>query len=154
PEDTARLKELSQRAKGATDEEIHAICREEIRIFFGPYLVHPGGHDRDWTEMCDMPVAAMQNGPVVGKAVNDSLGDFDLSPALAKLKMPVLVIEGEKTNVPPDSTREWAKNPSNARLLLIPDSGHATFIDQPAALVPEIETFLQGAWPTNSKQVE
>ena len=154
PEDTARLKELGQRAKGATDDELRAICREEIRIFFGPYLFHADGHDHDWSEMCDMPVAAMRNVGVVGKAVTGSLGGFDFRPTLAKLKAPTLVIEGEKTNIPLDSTREWAKSSPNARLLLIPDSGHATFIDQPAVLVREIETFLQGAWPTNSKPVD
>ena len=154
PEDTARLKELVQRARGATDEEVHTICKEEIRIIFGPYLFHAGGHERDWSEMCDMPVAAMRNASVVGNAVTRSLGDFDLRPILAKLKVPTLVIEGEKTNVPLDSTREWAKNSPNARLLLIPDSGHATFIDQPAVLVREIQTFLQGGWPPNSKPVE
>jgi proline iminopeptidase len=154
PEDTARLKELSNRAKNAKDEEIHAIYKEEIRIFFGPYLFHPEGHDRDWSQMSDVPVPAMRNAAVVGKAVNASLGNFDLRPTLAKLKMPTLVIEGEKTNVPLDSTREWAKSPSNARLLLIPDAGHATFIDQPNALLREIEIFLQGDWPKNSREIE
>lgn len=154
PEDTARLKELAQGAKGATDDEIHTICKEETRIIFGPYLFHADDHDRDWSEMCDMPVAAMRNTPVVNKAVNDSLGDFDLRPIVSKLKMPVLVIEGERTNVPLDSTHEWATNPPNARLLLIPDAGHATFVDQPAALLREIETFLRGDWPATAKPVE
>lgn len=67
--------------------------------------------------------------------------------------MPILVIEGEKTNVPLDSTREWAKNPPHARLLLIPDAGHATFIDQPTTLLHEIEVFLRGDWPDNSKEI-
>ena len=66
----------------------------------------------------------------------------------------MLVIEGEKTNVPLDSTREWAKTPPNARLLLIPDAGHATFVDQPNVLLREIEIFLEGSWPTNSKKTE
>jgi len=154
PEDKARLKELSSRAKNANNEEIHAIYKEEIRIVFGPYLFHPEGHDRDWSEMSDVPVQAMRNAAVVDKAVNASLGNFDLRPTLAKLEMPTLVIEGEKTNVPLDSTLDWAKSPPNARLLLIPDAGHATFIDQPNALLREIEIFLQGGWPKDSKEVE
>jgi hypothetical protein len=63
-------------------------------------------------------------------------------------------MEGEKTNVPLDSTREWAKAPPHARLLLLPNAGHATFIDQPEALLREIEVFLQGGWPANSKEME
>jgi proline iminopeptidase len=154
PDDKARLKELGNRAKTATDKEIPTICREEIRIIFGPYLFHADGHDDDWSEMCDVPAAAIRNARVVANAVNGSLGNFDLRPTLAKLTMPALIVEGEKTNVPLESTREWAKGPRDARLLLIPDAGHATFVDQPHVLLREIEVFLQGAWPTNSKKVE
>lgn len=93
-------------------------------------------------------------GPKFIESRSDSLGDFDLRPTLAKLKMPALVVEGEKTNVPLDSTREWARNPPNARLLLIPDVGHATFIGKPGVLPGEIETFLQGGWPASSKPAE
>jgi proline iminopeptidase len=149
--DTARLKELVKRSKTATDEELNAICKEETRIIFGPYLSNPDGHDHDWSEMCDVPVPAMRNAPIVDKAVTGSLGDFDLRPTLAKLEMPALVVEGEKTNVPLDSTQEWAKAIPNARLLLIPDAGHAAFIDQPENLLREIEVFVQGAWPAKSK---
>ena len=153
PEDTARLKELVRSAKGAPDTELNTICREEIRIIFGPYLFHPDGHGQDWSEMCDVPAAAMRNASAVAAAVNHSLGGFDFRPTLAKLQMPALVVEGEKTNVPLDSTREWAKAPPNARLLLIPDAGHAAFIDQPEVLLREIEVFLGGAWPNNSKEM-
>ena len=154
PEDTKRLQELAQSAKDASEEKLNAICRDETQIVFGPYLFHPDGHERDWKEMCDVPSAALRNVAVVNAAINSSLGDFDLHPTLAKLRVPVLVIEGEKTNVPLDSTREWAKTPPNARLLLIPDAGHATFVDQPNVLLREIEIFLQGSWPTNSKKTE
>jgi len=153
PNDKARLKELVKSAKGAPEKELNAICQDETRIFFGPYVFHSAGHERDWIEMCDVPPAAMRNTRIVNDAVNGSLGNFDLRPTLAKLNIPVLVIEGEKTNVPLDSTREWAKTPSNARLLLIPNAGHATFVDQPANLLREIETFLGGSWPNNSKEV-
>jgi proline iminopeptidase len=154
PEDTAHVKELAKRAETAADEELPPICREEIRLVFRPYLFHPAGHDHYWSEMCDVPVAAMHSARVVGSAVTGSLGDFDLRPTLAKLTMPALIVEGEKTNVPLDSTREWAKAPPHARLLLIADAGHATFIDQPDVLLREIEIFLQGGWPTNSKKIE
>ena len=152
-EDKARLQELAKSAKDASEKQLNTICRDETRIVFGPYLFHPEGHEHDWEEMCDVPPAAMRNTRVVNDVINSSLGDFDLRPTVTKLKVPILVIEGEKTNVPLDSTREWAKAPSNARLLLIPDAGHATFIDQPAALLHEIEVFLQGNWPTNSKEI-
>jgi hypothetical protein len=38
--------------------------------------------------------------------------------------------------------------------MLIPYAYHATFIDEPDILLREIEIFLQGGWPTNSKKTE
>jgi pimeloyl-ACP methyl ester carboxylesterase len=66
---------------------------------------------------------------------------------LGELNVPVLVIEGEKTNVPLDGTEEWAKTPLDARMLLIPDSGHTAFVDEPQAVVHAIRVFLNGEWP-------
>jgi hypothetical protein len=48
----------------------------------------------------------MRNARAVDNAVTGSLGNFDLHPTLAKLTMPALIVEGEKTNVPLDSTRQ------------------------------------------------
>jgi len=81
-----------------------------------------------------------------------SLGDFDFRPMLAKLKVPVLVVEGERTNVPLDATREWAKATPRAKLLLIPKEGHMALEEKPQAL-EEIGAFLRGKWPRTAKKM-
>ena len=81
------------------------------------------------------------------------LGDFDLRPMVSKLKVPALVIEGEKTNVPLDGTEEWAKTPQDARMLLIPDAGHAAFVDEPQAVVYGVRVFLNGEWPKMARRL-
>jgi pimeloyl-ACP methyl ester carboxylesterase len=83
----------------------------------------------------------------VFKAVLGSLGDFDFRPTLRRITVPALVIEGAKTIVPLDSTREWAKAASDRRLLLIPDAGHANYVDQREAVLGAIQVFLRGVWP-------
>jgi pimeloyl-ACP methyl ester carboxylesterase len=63
-----------------------------------------------------------------------------------------LVVEGEKTNVPLDATREWVKAAPRARLLLIPNAGHFTLVEKPEAL-RDIGTFLGGKWPAAAKEI-
>jgi proline iminopeptidase len=147
PADNNRVEELEKLDETATDDQLIVNCREEDRISFKPYLYGPGNYDRGRQDACDDPPAAIRNGALVGQAVADSLGDFDFRPMLKKLSVPVLVVEGEKTNVPLDSTREWANAPSHARLLLIANAGHAAYVDQPAVLIRDLESFLEATHP-------
>ena len=142
PAETARLKELQKLDTTANDEQIVANCREEDRIAFKAYVYIAANYDRNRSDACDDPPAAIRNAAIVFPAVIDSLANFDFRPMLKKLHVPVLVIEGAKTNVPLDSTQEWANNPPNARLVLIPDAGHASFVDQPDAVIRALESFL------------
>jgi proline iminopeptidase len=142
--DNDRMTQLEKLDRTATDDQLIANCREEDRISFKAYLYKLGSYDQGRHDACDDPAAAIRNGAFVGQAVADSLGDFDFRPILKKLSVPVLVVEGEKTNVPLDSTREWANAPTHARLLLIANAGHAAYIDQPAVLIRDIEAFLGG----------
>jgi pimeloyl-ACP methyl ester carboxylesterase len=135
---------------------------ERFRILLGPYFFNPGSYDasrpeatiagREIAGLCGVPPAAIRNLDLVADAVMSSLGDFDLRPMLAKLKVPVLVVEGEKTNVPLDATREWVKAIPGARLLLIPDAGHMALEEKPEA-VHEIGAFLSGQWPPTANEI-
>ena len=154
PQDASRMKEIEKEADGADDEKIKSICREQMRISSKSYLVDPKRYDQSPWDLCDESAAAIRNVAVVFKAVVTPLGDFDFRPVIAKLNMPALVIEGDKTNVPLDATREWAKKPADARLDLVPNAGHATFVDRPEAVLEEIETFLAGVWPANAKKLK
>jgi len=77
----------------------------------------------------------------------DFINELLTSRFLAELKVPVLVIGGEKSNLPLDGTEEWAKIPQDARMLLIPEAGHAAFVDEPQDAVHAIRVFLNGEWP-------
>jgi pimeloyl-ACP methyl ester carboxylesterase len=162
PKDAARLKEIENEWGTASDDQIRAMCIEKFRILTGPYLFNPSSYDasrpettiygREIAGVCSIPPAAIRNLDLVAGAVMGSLGDFDLRPMLAKLKVPVLVVEGEKTNVPLDATREWVKAIPGARLLLIPDAGHMALEEKPEA-VHEIGAFLSGHWPPIAKEI-
>lgn len=162
PKGLERMKELQKEWATAGDDQIEAVCREYCSIFMGPYLFNARSLDpsrlettvagREIAGMCGVPPAAVKNQLFVSQAVSRSLGDFDFRPMLAKLKVPVLVVEGEKTNVPLDATEEWVKSTPGARLLLIPNAGHMALEEQPEAL-QEIAKFLNGKWPTTAREM-
>ncbi len=54
----------------------------------------------------------------------------------------------------PTGVERHRPQPEGRAIGKIADAGHAMFIDQPNALPREIEIFLQGGWPKNSKEVE
>lgn len=149
-EDKARLQAIGARGINMSDSELVSLCREEMHLFFKPYVVDTAVLGRERVSVCDVPPRALRNSGVTGASINRSLGRFDLRPQMARLTVPVLVIEGAETHVPLAGTREWVKSSPGARLLLIPHSGHAVFLDQPDALTQAIATFLSGPWPAGA----
>jgi len=147
-EDSTQIQELAKQMETAPDDKLPAICHERERILLRLYLFHPQPMEGSSWDTCNSSAAALRNSPRVFRAVISSLGDFDMRPMLSRLKVPALVIEGDKTNIPLDATREWAKCPPDARLLLIPNAGHAAFVDQTEAVLEAIQSFLGGQWPS------
>ena len=144
PEAAARQRAIRERLPAAGDEETIALCREASDITFRPYLARPTAEKlRHAQARCDIPPAAIRNRPLVETATFASLGAWDFRPLLARLSMPALVVEGERTNVPLAATREWVRALPNARLVLIPDAGHEMFVDQPRRFLQAAEAFLQ-----------
>ena len=105
---------------------------------------------------------ALSQGPPAGDAITPagqialrrtlaSLGDWDFRPAMKKVRARTLVVEGEYTPVPLDQVRIWASTIPNARLLLVPKTGHAyPHIENPAFFFPALEQFLSGKWPSSA----
>lgn len=57
-----------------------------------------------------------------------SLGDYDLRPALARLRLPALVLHGDDDPIPPDSARVTAEA-LGARFELLPRCGHVPYVE-------------------------
>ncbi|MEK6283978.1 MAG: alpha/beta fold hydrolase [Acidobacteriota bacterium] len=150
----ARLSKIRQVLPNAKDQEALALCLESFSISSPPYLMNPAAFTRERSEqMCDAPAEALRNRWVVVFAVFESLGDWDFRPMLAQITAPALVVEGEKTNVPLDATRAWAKSLPNGRLLLISNAGHVHFVEQPTAFFKAADRFLRGKFPKQALSV-
>lgn len=151
---TARRAEIQAKLPTATDEETTALCREMSDLVFRLYLHDPTPEKLAHAALrCEIPPAAIRNRPVVESATLASLGDWDLRPKLEQIMAPALVVEGARSNVPLDATREWAALLPNARLLLLPDAGHEAVVDRPAAFLAAARTFLRGRFPRDAELV-
>lgn len=69
----------------------------------------------------------------------------DLTPLLAKIKIPTLLIWGEKdTATPVRDGRTMNNKIPNSQLIVYKEGGHYAFLDQPFEFVSNVLTFLTG----------
>ena len=71
----------------------------------------------------------------------DSLGDFDLRPALPALTLPALVLHGESDPIPLEAAAELARG-LRAPLERIPACGHVPYVEAPATFTRLLDGFL------------
>ena len=78
-----------------------------------------------------------------------ALAAFDVRPRLAAIRCPTLVVAGDRDRTVPRAAAEaLARDIPNARLVVIPDSGHATPYDQSDAFSRTVLEFVafSDAW--------
>ena len=96
----------------------------------------------DPARVSELKLESVQFGPET-QAVWDSLEGFDLRPRLSEIQVPTLVIAGDSDiSVTPDRARETADALPNSKLLVIQNSGHYPFIEQPEAFNSGVLQFL------------
>jgi proline iminopeptidase len=77
----------------------------------------------------------------VQQSIWESLGDFDLTPGLASVHCPAIVIHGRQDPIPFESSESIAKT-LNAELVPLEDCGHVPYVEQPARLFSALRRFL------------
>lgn len=152
----ARLDSVSRRAMNAanrqqldstnSDSLARAGCREYWRIGMRPRLGEP---DRTWplmkADFCETDLRGIRYGARFGtRAITNSFGDWDLRPALASLRIPLLVMHGEEETIPMDLVEEWvtAMPTGMATLIKVPRAAHFVYLERPEIVWPAVEKFL------------
>lgn len=102
----------------------------------------PDSLQRSFAQMDEDPtVYHTMNGPsefhVVGK-----LRDWDITPRLGNVQVPVLVISGEHDEATPDVVRPLVEAIPDAHWELIPGASHSTHMEQPSRFFELVEDFL------------
>ena len=77
----------------------------------------------------------------VQQSVWESLGDFDLRPALRDLRVPSLVVHGRQDPIPLASSAAVA-DALGAKTLWLDGCGHVPYVERADALFPAVRTFL------------
>lgn len=131
-----------------------ATCRAQDSIFNRRYYHDLGKAVQRRGDYCDVPADAPARGEVIYGAVSQSLGEYDLRASAAQLKVPVLIVEGAQTIIPPEGSREWARSFPDARLWLIERAGHGyPFVEGAEVFFPGLQHFLEGGWPNEATVV-
>ena len=136
-----RLGEVREAMKTSPDPI--QTCRAFFALYLPQFFAAPDGLTRRRGSSCDGPAEGVRNYFVVNDATFASLGDWDLRPQLARLRMPALVIEGEQS-IPStvESARVFARTLPNAELLLVPKAGHYPQVEQPGPFFAAVRKFL------------
>jgi proline iminopeptidase len=139
------------RLNATTEEEDVSSCRDYWAILLKAYYADPAAAARSRGEVCAGSGAALANGLRVNGSVLEGLGHFDLTSKMSRLRMPTLVIHGDVDPLPVESASQWAKTVPGARLLILPNSGHAPFVEQPDLFFHAVDQFLDGRWPSGAR---
>lgn len=136
-----RLAEVREAMKTSADPI--QTCRAFFALYLPQFFAAPDGLTRRRGSSCDGPAESVRNYFVVNDATFASLGDWDLRPQLARLRMPALVIEGEQS-IPStvESARIFARTLPDAELLLVPKAGHYPQVEQPGPFFAAVRRFL------------
>jgi 3-oxoadipate enol-lactonase len=84
------------------------------------------------------------NGRLAYVAAMSAVVRFDVRRRLGEIRCPTLVVAGERdTTIPLSAKHALVRGIPRARLVVVPDSGHVTNLDQPAAFNRIVEAFLR-----------
>ena len=109
--------------------------------------------DRQWAQLAETSARQMPNGkwalhydPGIAAPIRRSIPvDVDLWFMWAKIHIPVLVVRGANSDLLLPRTLERMEI-SGASTLIVPDSGHAPALMDPAS-VGAVRSWLEGVWP-------
>lgn len=145
-EQKKRAEELQKEL--ATAADANAVCRQYWAIMTPPRLGKSAPASVVKSDLCTAPAEAIRYGMTkTNPATFGSLGDWNWTADLARVKAPTLIIHGEEDAIPMAMVSEWVTALPNARILRLAHTAHFPHAEQPKVVFPAIETFLGGGWP-------
>jgi proline iminopeptidase len=74
--------------------------------------------------------------------VDGNLVSVEYDDRLGSIKVPTLITVGDRDQCDPSLSRAMHERIPGSKLVIFPESGHATFVDQPALFVRTVDEFL------------
>jgi pimeloyl-ACP methyl ester carboxylesterase len=130
--------EAEQEGKFSTDEEMAELVFRELPLYFA----HFGGAEAGYLDTLKTETPNADALRLFNKEIFET---FDLRPELASIKAPTLVITGDDDFIcGPVCADEIAKGIKGSRKVIVGDSGHMIFVEQPEEFETEVAEFLEG----------
>ncbi|PYP78610.1 MAG: hypothetical protein DMD35_10890 [Gemmatimonadetes bacterium] len=138
PEVAALRDELQ--ASGLRERDAEAYRQRAFEISVAGYFADP----RRARDLTPFRVTGR-----VQQSVWQSLGEYDLRDSLASVHVPTLVVHGRQDPIPLSSSEEAARA-LGTTCVVIEDSGHVPYVEQPAQLFSLLHAFLRDTGPLHS----
>src|SRR4029434_1809996 len=74
--------------------------------------------------------------------VDGNLKNVEYANRLESLEVPTLITVGDHDQVDPSISEDMQKHIKGSTLAVLPNSGHMTFVDQPALFLHTVDRFL------------
>jgi pimeloyl-ACP methyl ester carboxylesterase len=131
------------------------LCQKFWSILRLIYVVDEANADRIAWGRCGLPNERNVMAYLT-TIIQPSIQRLDLeSTDVEHVTTPVLTIHGRHDrSAPYGGGREWAMWLPNARLVTVNNAGHAPWIEAPELVFGAIQTFLDGAWPSDAEIVK
>jgi len=151
--DTSGLEGLMFARQAGLDRTAPRVfCRRYWGALLSPTVVR----DREVlrrlsASVCDAPAASLERVELINRRVSGSLGAWNWTPQLAKVRAPVLVIQGAEPHAGEHdegwtwlaAAREWVASLPNARLLLVGTAPQFPWLDADVRFAEAVRQFLR-----------
>ena len=136
--DAVAALEEEQEGKFSNDEEMGALVFRELPLYFAHFGAAEAGYlDTLKTETLNADSLRLFN--------KEIFETFDLRPELGAITAPTLVITGDEDFIcGPVCAEEIVGGIKGARKVIVGDSGHMIFVEQPEEFEREVAEFLEG----------
>jgi pimeloyl-ACP methyl ester carboxylesterase len=154
PERVAKLALLDTSARPDTPEQSEARRAQialaksgrfsEVLDTLFPRLVHPKHRTDERVRQVLYQMAADVGADGFVRQQLANIGRPDSRPGLSAIRCPTLVLVGDSDELtPPDRAAEIANGIAGARLVTVPESGHASTVEQPEHVTRALLELLQ-----------
>jgi proline iminopeptidase len=74
--------------------------------------------------------------------VDGNLSSVEYGDKLGTIKVPTLITVGDHDEVDPSIAKDMQAKIPGSKLVILPDSGHMTFVDQPGMFISAVDDFI------------
>jgi len=121
----------------STNDSPDAKMAAEVRIFFAADF-----YDRAAAAKFALTMTPETCHALTSSLLQKAMPTFDLTPGLAKLHIPTLIVQGRQDPLDPEMASEARDAIPNAKLIILERAGHFSWLDNPKDFTATLEPFL------------